>query len=48
MGRARAVQIQLVVEQQLLEPLLDSLRQEFPNTGVRYWTVQVSQFGELV
>ncbi|AIN58487.1 DUF3240 family protein [Pseudomonas putida] len=48
MGRARAVQIQLVVEQQHLEPLLDSLRQEFPNTGVRYWTVRVSEFGEFM
>lgn len=48
MGRARAVQIQLVVEQNVLDLLLSSLKQEFPGTGLRYWTVRVSQFGEFV
>lgn len=48
MGRARAVQIQLVVEEQHYAPLLDSLKEEFPNTGLRYWTARVSQFGELI
>lgn len=48
MGRAKAVQIQLVVERQQLSEVLQSLKEEFPNTGLRYWTVQVSNFGEFV
>jgi len=48
MGRAKAVQIQLVVERQQLTEVLQSLKEEFPNTGLRYWTVQVSNFGEFV
>jgi hypothetical protein len=48
LGRARAVLIQLVVEQQHLMPLLDTLREQFPKTGLRFWTSQINLVGEFV
>ncbi|MFG9007933.1 DUF3240 family protein [Pseudomonas aeruginosa] len=47
MGRTRAIQIQLVVGMQQLPELLDSLHENFPQTGLRYWTSQITQQGEL-
>ncbi|MDG0898671.1 DUF3240 family protein [Pseudomonas sp. GD03721] len=47
MGRARAVQIQLVVDQDHVMHLLDILREQFPRTGLRFWTAQINLIGEL-
>ncbi len=48
LGRAQAVQVQVVVAAGHRAPMLDALRRQFANTGLRYWVTPVLDAGEFV
>ncbi|EKJ8514518.1 DUF3240 family protein [Pseudomonas aeruginosa] len=47
MGRARAVQLQLIMDKQECMGLLDTIHELFPKTGLRFWTSDIIVSGEL-
>lgn len=47
MGRAQAVQIQLVFGAAAKAALFERLRQEFTGAGLRYWLTTVVETGEI-
>jgi hypothetical protein len=47
MGRSRSVQVQILVTEDELAQLLQTLRESFAGTGVRYWTLPLAAEGEV-
>ncbi|MCA0177247.1 MAG: DUF3240 family protein [Proteobacteria bacterium] len=47
MGRSRSVQVQILVSADELAALLQTLRQGFAGTGLRYWAAPLAQAGEI-
>jgi hypothetical protein len=47
MGRSRSVQVQILVTEDELAQLLQTLRESFAGTGVRYWTLPLAAEGEI-
>lgn len=47
LGRAEASQIQILLQEDELEPLLNRLRQELPGAKLRYWATPVLLEGEI-
>lgn len=47
LGRAQAVQVQVIVTGADIAPLLETLRQQFSKTGLRYWVTPVLEAGEI-
>lgn len=47
LGRAQAVQVQVIVPGDDKAPLLEALRRQFSNTGLRYWVTPVLETGEM-
>ena len=47
LGRAHAVQVQVIVPEADKAPLLDALREQFSKTGLRYWVTPILEAGEF-
>lgn len=47
MGRSRAVQVQILANEDELTSLLTTLRASFAGTGLRYWAMPIAQAGEI-
>lgn len=47
MGRSASVQLQIIVEDADIEPLLQRLREAFRGTGLRYWASPLLLEGEI-
>ena len=47
MGRSRAVQLQLLLEEETLKSLLESIRRELKGNRIRYWATPVIFNGEI-
>lgn len=47
LGRAQAVQVQVIVPGADKAPLLEALRRRFSKTGLRYWVTPVLEAGEI-
>jgi len=47
MGRSRSIQVQIVVTEDEMKRLLQTLRESFAGTGVRYWAVPLAAEGEI-
>lgn len=47
MGRSRAMQIQVLLSEEVLTQLLERVRREFAGTGIRYWASPVALEGEI-
>ena len=47
LGRARATQVQAIVDSARLPGLLDSLRGQFAGTAMRYWITPVAEMGVI-
>ena len=47
LGRAQAVQVQVIIADVDKAPLLEALRRQFSNTGLRYWVTPVLEAGEI-
>lgn len=47
LGRAQAVQVQVIVTDADKTQLLDALCGQFSNTGLRYWVTPVLEAGEI-
>ncbi len=47
LGRAQAIQVQVIVTEADKAPLLEALRGQFSNTGLRYWVTPVLEAGEI-
>jgi hypothetical protein len=47
LGRALATEIQVLVRASDKDALLETVRQEFPGAGLRYWITPVTQAGDL-
>ena len=48
MGRSRSVQVQIIVTAAELVTLLQTLRESFAGTGLRYWAMPLAALGEIV
>lgn len=48
LGRAQAVQVQVIVSDADKATLLETLRQQFSKTGLRYWVTPVLESGDIV
>ncbi len=48
LGRASAIQVQLVLPEADRGPLLERLKREFAGTGLRYWLMPVLESGAIV
>lgn len=46
-GRSATVQLQIIVEDAEIEPLLQRLREAFRGTGLRYWASPLLLEGEI-
>ncbi|TWO68113.1 DUF3240 domain-containing protein [Caenimonas sedimenti] len=47
LGRSAAVQVQILVTEEGMNPLLERLRAEFRCTGLRYWASALTTEGEM-
>jgi hypothetical protein len=47
LGRAQAVQVQVIVPSTDKTRLFETLREQFSNTGLRYWVTPVLEAGEF-
>ncbi len=47
MGRSRSVQVQIIVTAAELVTLLQTLRESFAGTGLRYWAMPLAALGEI-
>ena len=47
MGRSRAMQIQVLLNEEALTRLLERVQREFAGTGIRYWALPVAFEGEI-
>lgn len=47
LGRSHAIEIQVILSAANKASLLDSLRQQFSGTGLRYWLSAVTEAGEI-
>ncbi len=48
MGRSLSVQVQILVTEAEMTELLQTLRQSFAGTGLRYWALPLAAEGEIV
>lgn len=48
LGRSRATSIQVILSASDKTALLDTIRQQFAGTGMRYWITAVTEAGEVV
>lgn len=46
-GRQRKIRFQMYIDKQFVAALLNKLKTEFPNTGMRYWVVPVLEHGVI-
>lgn len=47
LGRARATEVQVIVAASDKVALLEAIRQQFSDTGLRYWLTAVAEAGEF-
>lgn len=47
LGRSQAVQVQVIVSDADKAMLLETLRQQFSKTGLRYWVTPVLESGDI-
>ena len=47
LGRARATEVEVIFAESDKAALLESLRQQFASTGLRYWVTTVIEAGEI-
>ena len=47
LGRALATQVQVIIGAAGKEALLDAIRQQFADAGLRYWVTPVVEAGEI-
>jgi len=48
LGRADAIQVQVIITEANKAALLTDLREQFAGTGLRYWLTPVLEAGEIV
>ena len=47
LGRARATEVQVIIDEAEKDALLETLRQQFAGAGLRYWLTPVVEAGEI-